>query len=143
MEQAVAPTPANSPTSSSPAPPIMPDNGSASSANPALSASPAGELPAPPPVDTPNAPPHEQSAIATPGKEGWVALSNLRPLMMPNPTLTDAQRGVCNPASTTPPATPTPATPTPDLPAPPPALPPVGPATPPSAPPGASPRGVG
>lgn len=138
-EQAVAPTPAASPTSSPAAPPIAPDNGSASSANPTLPASPIGspirEVPAPPAADTPDAPlPPERSAIAPPGTEGWVALSDLRPLMMPNPTPTDAQRGVCVSSA-----------PTPDLPAPPPSPPPVvppaEPTTPPSDPPASPPVG--
>lgn len=132
-EQAVAPTPTPAvSTASSPAiTPIALDSGAASSANPPLSTSPVSDLPAPSPVP-------DRSAIAALGAEGWVALTDLRPLMMPNPTLTDAQRGVCIPPSTA-----TPSTTTPDLPAPPPAPPPVGPATPPSAPPEASPPGVG
>ncbi len=139
-EQALAPTsmPAASPASSPAVTPTAPDSGSASSANPALSTAPPGDLPAPSPAPAPDAPSPNRSAIAALGAEGWVSLTNLRPLMMPNPTLTDAQRGIC--AS---PSTPTPSTPTLDLPAPPPAPPPAEPATPSSAPPDPSPGGVG
>ncbi|HIK40484.1 MAG TPA: hypothetical protein IGS51_07970, partial [Thermoleptolyngbya sp. M55_K2018_002] len=108
------------------------------SANPTLPASPISsplrEVPAPPAADTPDTPLPERSAIAPPGADGWVALSDLRPLMMPNPMPTDAQRGVCVSSS-----------PTPDLPAPPPSPPPVAPpaepTTPPSAPPASPPVG--
>ncbi|MFQ3636661.1 MAG: protein phosphatase 2C domain-containing protein [Cyanobacteriota bacterium] len=135
IQQAIAPTPtpAALPASRPALNPISPDSGSASSANSALSTSPTGDLPAPSPPPAPNASPSDQSAIAAPGAEGWVTLTDLRPLMMPNPTLTDAQRGICAP----------PSTPTPDLPASPPAPPPSGPTTPPSASPDASPGGVG
>jgi protein phosphatase len=95
-------------------------------ASPTATSAPA---PTPPIAPSPN-----QRAIATPGAEGWLALADLRPLVMPNPTLTNAQRGVC----AFPPAT------APDLPAPtaPPAAPPSLPA-PPSAPPASAPGGVG
>lgn len=142
-EQAVVPTPmaAASPVSSPVASPMMPDRGSASSANPVQSTALPGDLPAPSPA--PDTPLPDRGAIAALGAEGWVALTDLRPLMMPNPTLTDAQRGVCASPSTPTPPTLIPSTPTPGLQTPPPSPLPAEPATPPSASPDASPGSVG
>ncbi|GAB4133151.1 MAG: hypothetical protein Fur0046_03670 [Cyanobacteria bacterium J069] len=74
--------------------------------------------------------------IAPTGAEGWVSLETLRPLVMPNPTLTEAQRGDC----ATPPAIAPSVLPSPVAP---PVAPPSVPGTPPINSPSPPPDGVG